>query len=131
MNQVLNFSFLPLIICLFIRYFVAKAAGVSVVDVRTFANWEMWVYGVSIALAGTCFWHIFVRNRCPECNSHSVRSKGEKEYNQVHRIKKVTEKDNNGRSVTRNLNVTIAQIRHFYSCNDCNHPWITESEREK
>lgn len=131
MNQVLKYSIAPLFVSLFIRYFVARNTGVNILDVRTLAEWELWVYGASLALAGAWAWHVLLRKRCPECDSTSVLYGRVEEYNQVHRIKKVLEKDNNGRTVTRHLNVTMAQLRHYYGCADCSHRWTTESEREK
>jgi hypothetical protein len=131
MNQILNFAFIPFLIACAIRYFVAKATGAHPLDVRTFSDIEMYGYAVCICLAVLSIWHLFFRASCDKCGSYAIRYQGNKEYNQVHREKKVQEKDNNGRTVTRHLTVTYAQLRHYYSCNNCPHEWTTLSERPK
>lgn len=131
MNMILNLSFVPFVLCLLFRLIISSMWELPYANVRTFTELEFWMYGVSLALLALSFWHHLVRRRCPECRSTYVTTFGSHEYNQVHRIKKMTERDNNGNSVTRNLNVTVGQWRHKHRCRECSKEWISESEHEK
>lgn len=131
MNNVLKFSFAPFIICCIVRWFASKAIGAHLLDFRTFTEWENWLYAISAGLFALSFWHNFIRNKCPRCKSYDVTYLGEEEYNLAHRVKKVNERDNNGNSVTRSLNVTYALLHHYHSCDECNYKWKTKAEREK
>jgi hypothetical protein len=133
MNQVLSFAFVPLFISVAVRWYLARAAGVDVLDVRTFSEFEIEVYLICLTLACVSFWHHFVRPTCPlaSCKSYGVRHLGTEELNQYHTVRKVQERDNHGRLVTRHLNVTVAEMRKHFDCRDCGHKWFVDFKQDK
>lgn len=131
MNRLLNFAVVPLLIACVIRWNLASMSGVSALDVRTFSGVEIWAYPVCLVLAFLWFWHVFLRRACPDCKSYAIHQTGTEELNQYHTIRKIQERDNNGRSVTRNLNVTVAEIRSHFRCRDCSHEWHIDFKRDK
>lgn len=131
MNQILNLAFIPLFIAGAVRYFVAKASGVHLLDVRTFSEMEMYGYAVCIFLACLSIWHLFFRASCPKCGSHAVRHVHTEELRYYPVERKRQEKDNNGRPVTRHLNVTISEMRSHFICTDCGHKWTRDFQQDK
>lgn len=131
MNKYFPFAFIPFVISCVVRWYLAAAAGVNALDVRTFSEVEIWAYSISLMLAGFSFWHVFLRPACPNCKSYAVSHLRTEELSQYHTIKKVPEKDNNGRWVTRHLNVTVAEMRKHLVCHNCRHEWSTDFKREK
>ncbi len=121
MNTFLKLTIVPIFMACFIRWIVANLTQTGFADVWNFREWELWLFGISIALAALWVWHMFLRLKCPNCNSYSVRHLGTEELNQFHKIKKVREQDNNGNSVTRHLNVTVAELRDRKMCGDCSY----------
>lgn len=131
MNQILTFAFIPFLISLAIRSYLATTAGVDMLDVRTFSQVEIWSYSISLMLAGLWVWHTFLRERCSHCKSYAVHRRGTEELNQYHTVRKLHERDNDGRMVTRHLNVTVAEMRHHFVCLDCKHAWTVDFKRDK
>lgn len=131
MNQFLTLAFIPFLISCVIRWYLATTAGVNALDVRTFSEVEIWTYSISLALAGLSFWHVFLRPSCPNCKSYAVSHLGTEELRQYHTVRKVREQDNHGRSVTRHLNVTVAEMRKHFGCGACRHEWSTDFKRDK
>jgi phage FluMu protein Com len=131
MNQVLTLAFIPFLISCVIRLYLATTAGVNALDVRTFSEVEISAYSISLMLAGLSFWHVFLRTVCPNCKSYAVSHLRTEELSQYHTVRKVQEKDNNGRSVTRHLNVTVAEMRKHLGCRACNHKWSIDFKRDK
>jgi len=130
MNQFLAVAYIPLLISCALRAYLAHASGAGVFDVRTFSDVEIGFYLISLTLAYLWYWHRFVRKTCPRCGSYAVRHLRTDELNQYHTVRKVTEKDNHGQSVTRHLNVTIAEMREHLSC-DRGHTWSIDFTQEK
>lgn len=131
MNQFLTWSFIPLLISCALRWYITSVTGAHPLDVSTFTEIENWAYSISTLLAVASFWHNFLRPSCPNCASYAVRHLRTEELNQYHTVRKVQEKDNNGRSVTRSLNVTVAEMRSHHDCADCGSTWTKDFKRDK
>lgn len=131
MNQILNFAFVPFILACAIRYFVAQAMGVHPLDVRTFSQMELYGYGICTTLAAISIWHLFFRASCSNCGSYAVRHVGTEELRYYPVERKRQEKDNNGRTVTRYMNVTISEMRSHFDCTECGNKWKRDFKQDK
>ena len=100
-------------------------------DVHTFSDFEIKAYLICLMLACFSFWHHFVRATCSCCKSYAVSHLRTEELNQYHTVRKVHERDNHGRSVTRHLNVTVAEVRKHFGCRDCGHKWSIDLKQDK
>jgi hypothetical protein len=131
MNQILNFSWLSLLISAAIRFFWSSAHGEEFLQVSGIETWELYVYGISLLLSALSIWHLFFRRRCRQCRSPNVSFRGSEEVDRWVGTKKVREKLSNGQYTTRSVSTTFVRLHQYYGCFDCQHSWAESLEREK
>ena len=90
-----------------------------------------YVYIILGIVALIVIWHLFLRNRCPQCNSTNVNLINKEELDRWLGKKQVTEKLASGKTKTRYVQVTFVKNRYTYKCEDCGHIWSETKEEEK
>jgi hypothetical protein len=130
MNKILNHLYAPLFLAAGLRWLFTSASGVEFTDFHYMYPQEVWVDLISAGLAAVCFWHYFVRPRCPNCRGTNVHFLRSQEVDRFVGSKKVTGTDGKGRSTTSHVSTTFVKLDNFYSCPDCNHGWSERVKRE-
>ncbi|MEV3818087.1 hypothetical protein RI537_18475 [Aeromonas salmonicida] len=130
MSKFYNFGFIAIIISALIRYYIATINGVNFLQIKTFQNWEMWFYAISIVWFILAFWNVFVRRRCPRCQDYEYSYEGSEEIDRWVGSKKVREKVGKDTYADRHVTTTFAKIRNDYRCSSCGHPWSETTKEE-
>jgi hypothetical protein len=130
MNKLLNHLYVPLALAAGLRWLFTNTNGVSFFGTGHMYPFEGWVDMISLGLAAICFWHHFVRLRCPNCRSTEAQFQGSKEVDRFVGTKKMTGTDGKGRSTTSHVSTTFVKIDSYYTCVNCTHEWSVRVKRE-
>lgn len=132
MNQFLKWAFLPLIIAIFLRIVFNEINALTWYDISIYSTFEIYLYGVLLALGLVSLWHNFLRHRCPQCRTLNPTLVGEEEIDRFIGHKEVFGKDGQGRRTTQHVSTTFARINSRYLClnPDCSYKWNMQHKRE-
>jgi hypothetical protein len=130
MSKFYNFGFIAIIIAALTRYYLSTTYGVSFLQIKTFQNWEVWTYAISIIWLILAFWNVAIRRRCPNCGSYAYSYEGSEEVDRWVGTKKVREKVGDNSFADRHVTTTFAKIRHDYRCSSCGHQWSEMTKEE-
>ncbi|MFB2927590.1 hypothetical protein [Aeromonas hydrophila] len=123
MSKFFNFGFIAIIISAITRYYFSTTTGFNFLQIKTFQNWEMWMYAISIAWFILALWNVFVRRRCPRCQDYAYSYEGSEEIDRWVGSKKVRERVGKDTYADRHVTTTFAKVRHEYRCSNCGHQW--------
>ena len=129
MNKFLSFAFIPAVLIFVYRFFLASHYGTEWSDYGPIEGKFYLACGVLFALS---FWHLLVRNRCPECRAVSPHFLRRDEVDRFVGSKKVNGTDGKGRSTTSHVSVTYAKMHTRFRCanRNCEHVWVRASKHE-
>lgn len=133
MEKFINFGgWVALGLSLLVRFVWTWMHDADFASFKYVQEWELWLYGISVAWFCLSIWNVFIRTRCPKCDSANVSYRGTEELDRWVGTKKVTESMGNGKTASRAVSTTFEKVREHYNCIDCGHPFAGPvKQREK
>jgi len=131
MDKIFNLGFVFILAAAAIRYFISQEGGFIFLDLKSLLQWEVWLYGISVAWFILAFWNVLIRRRCPKCKVVKYSLNSSEEIDRWIGTKKVREKVGENSYGDRNVTTTFIKIKNIYKCLICSHMWSEMVKREK